>query len=291
MTALKEPRPGNGASDDAIRAHYDVGNAFYAAWLDRTMTYSAARWDHAAGPPLSLEAAQTAKLDWHLDHCRSEGGTLIDVGCGWGSLMARALETGAAGRCIGLTPSLAQSEWITTRLGHLPIDVRLQAWAAADVSGHVDGIAAIGSLEHFARPGLGSEARTEAYRCFFLRCHRLLPPRGPLSVQFISWADGMGSEAEEYLPRVLFPESTLPHCPEIESAMHGLFRCVAHENRPEDYSRTLAAWLARMTHQRANLIDRFGKEVFKIYSRAFRKFILGFEGGTLDLHRMRLVRV
>jgi cyclopropane-fatty-acyl-phospholipid synthase len=98
-----------GASPDAIRSHYDAGNAFYAAWLDPSMTYSAARWTGAGRGPRSLEEAQAAKLDWHLDSASVRpGAQILDVGCGWGSLLARAIGERKAARAVGVTPSLCR---------------------------------------------------------------------------------------------------------------------------------------------------------------------------------------
>ena len=84
--------PGSGASPAAIRHHYDAGNAFYAAWLDASMTYSAGRWAGDGRIARTLEEAQLAKLDWHLDAAAvMRGARLIEVGCGWGSLLDRAV--------------------------------------------------------------------------------------------------------------------------------------------------------------------------------------------------------
>src|ERR1700682_4180774 len=70
-----------GASAPAIQRHYDIGNEFYFLWLDQSHTYSCALWNGDE----DLHAAQTNKMDWHLDYCGAKGAVrLLDVGCGWG---------------------------------------------------------------------------------------------------------------------------------------------------------------------------------------------------------------
>ena len=73
-----------GASAEAIRAHYDVGNDFYRLWLDETMTYSAAMWRDERDTS-SLADVQRRKNAWHLHHSEANRmDSLLDIGCGWG---------------------------------------------------------------------------------------------------------------------------------------------------------------------------------------------------------------
>ena len=87
-----------------IMAHYDLGNAFYALWLDPTMQYSSALWSEATP---DLEAAQAAKLDRIADLLRLSGGErVLEIGCGWGALAVRlATEKGAQVSAITLSPA------------------------------------------------------------------------------------------------------------------------------------------------------------------------------------------
>jgi hypothetical protein len=92
----------SGASAEAISYHYDAGTEFYRLWLDRSLTYSAARWGdprQVAVSPVSLELAQEAKLDFHLKAVAvAPGDSLLDVGCGWGSMLRRAVNITASPR-------------------------------------------------------------------------------------------------------------------------------------------------------------------------------------------------
>src|SRR4051812_37792768 len=110
-TSHEAARPGgrDGASAAAIAHHYDVGNEFYALWLDPSLTYSCGLWYADE----DLAAAQLNKLDWHLDHAGARGAKrLLDIGCGWGSLLRRAVQAHDVAHGVGLSLSAAQLRWI-----------------------------------------------------------------------------------------------------------------------------------------------------------------------------------
>ena len=109
-----------------MQAHYDVGDDFYALFLDPTMTYSCAKFDT---PDATLEEAQLAKIDLSLGKCElSPGMTLLDVGCGWGATAVRAREVWGVD-VIGLTLSRRQhahaERLAATRPG---LSFRLEGW-------------------------------------------------------------------------------------------------------------------------------------------------------------------
>src|ERR1700722_1853230 len=98
MSTIKPPPHGNatqavptrGGTEAAIQHHYDVSNAFYALWLDETLTYSCGLWRDGDDPD-DLLAAQRRKIDYHLDAAGiSRARHVLDIGCGWGSLLERA---------------------------------------------------------------------------------------------------------------------------------------------------------------------------------------------------------
>ena len=107
-------------SKENIRAHYDVGNEFYALWLDRTMTYSSALFHEPAN---TLETAQTNKYQRILDTFERDRAEVLEIGCGWGGFAAQAATQ--SHRVIGLTISPAQHAFASKRLGG-GADIRLQ---------------------------------------------------------------------------------------------------------------------------------------------------------------------
>ncbi len=279
----KAPVADLGASPAAIRTHYDLGNDFYSRWLDKSLCYSAARWDTEND---DLETAQRQKLDWHLDAAKvGKAARLLDVGCGWGALLSNALDRGAA-RIIGITPSNKQAGWIRQHHMSSRIQVIEETWQRSAFDKPIDAIISIGALEHFARPGLSPRQKIEAYVRFFNFCQGTLTANGRLSTQFIGWTEMPQESEDQFLPKILFPESNLPRVDEVLSAAAPQFDLVKLENRPEDYTRTLRAWLKHLRANQSALTKSYGSDVVREYVRGFQRFMLGFEAGTIGLYRV-----
>ena len=160
------PKPKRGGTEAAIRHHYDLSNAFYALWLDETMTYSCALWHDDEGPG-DLAAAQRRKLDFHLDAAgAARAHRLLDIGCGWGSLMDRALNHTPIEHATGLTLSDAQHQHILAR-GEARIELRKESWIDHVPADRYDSIVSVGALEHFASPGDDRQQKIGLYQEFF----------------------------------------------------------------------------------------------------------------------------
>lgn len=196
-----------GASAEAIQHHYDVGNAFYALWLDSTMTYSSALWHR---DDEDLETAQRNKLDWHLARAGSAGARrLLDVGCGWGGLIRRALQGNPDCHCTGLTLSREQHAFLGGLDPHR-VDVRLESWADHQALAPYDGIVSIGAFEHFARLDQSREEKIAGYRDFFRFCSRNLVEGGHVSLQTIVYETRPASTSASSSSRRSFRS---PICP------------------------------------------------------------------------------
>ncbi len=105
-----------GATANDIQHHYDVGNSFYALWLDKHFVYSSARPERDTDP---LEDAQLNKLDYHIDALglNNSNARVLDVGCGWGALLKRGLDRGYFQNPHGLTLSQQQKNACEANLG------------------------------------------------------------------------------------------------------------------------------------------------------------------------------
>ena len=253
------------------------------------MTYSAARWSMKGARALTLEDAQERKLDWHLDAAAvGRGSRLLDVGCGWGSLIARAVQDRGVAEAVGLTPSHRQCDWIRSQLGGTRVEVQCSAWQEAKIGTGFDAVVSVGALEHFARPGLSVREKIRSYGRFFDFCRRTVAENGRVSIQFIGWMDVQPDAESRHLPTELFPESNLPRVAEVIAAADRTFHPFYLENAPDDYVLTIRAWLTRLNDARDGLVKDYGRDLVKTYIHAFRRFVLGFEAGSLGLYRLVL---
>ena len=279
-----------GASADAIRYHYDVGTEFYRLWLDSEINYSAARWSSLpglqAGATQSLEDAQTAKLDFHLDAVEvGKGHRLLDVGCGWGSLIKRALLSREVAHATALTLSQDQYDYVAG-LALPNTDLRLQSYTDYEPELPFDAVISIGAFEHFSHPEMELNAKIAAYRGFFERCQRWLVRRGKLSLQTITWGGAIPRSATPMImAQDVFPETDPPYIEDVVAASKDSFELLYMENRREDYVRTLQVWLARLRDRRAEATAMIGEEGFVFYDRYLRRSIYGFKKKELQLCR------
>jgi cyclopropane-fatty-acyl-phospholipid synthase len=273
-----------GASPAAIAAHYDVSDAFYSLWLDPTLTYSCALWATAND---TLENAQLRKLDFHA---REVGCPLarrvLDIGCGWGSMLRRLVDVHEVGKAVGLTLSRTQEAWIKDR--ELPgVEVRLESWEHHSPSEPYDGIVSIGALEHFVRPSLTHPERVDVYRRFFQKCRSLLRANGRLSLQTSAYSRGQfvtGAIAS------IFPESDLPRLDELVTAAQGVLELVSVRNDREDYARTCGEWLKAMRSHRDEAVSLVGVDTVLRFERFLEAAVKGFELEIFHLLRLTLKR-
>jgi len=276
-----------GASKTAISHHYDVGNDFWQLWLDPTLTYSCAMW---AQEDESLEQAQLRKLDYHAAQARAPGcERILDVGCGWGSMISRLVRTHRVGEVVGLTLSETQAQWIAS-LSLPSTRVRVENWWDHDPVTPYDGIISIGAFEHFARPDDSDEEKVRSYREFFTRCRTWVKPGGRLSLQTCAYGN-MERQANPFINRIIFPESELPTLGDIVTACKGLFEIVQLRNDRRDYERTCRVWLKNLKSQRPTITARFGEELYERYERYLKLCVIGFYSGTGALLRMTFERI
>jgi cyclopropane-fatty-acyl-phospholipid synthase len=222
-----------------IAAHYDLGNAFYALWLDETMTYSSACFQGDANR--SLADAQRAKYALALERtAASREARLLEIGCGWGGFAETAARAGH--HVTGLTLSREQHAWAQSRLRKVGLDakadLRLQDYR--DTKGQFD---AIVSIEMFEAVG------ERWWATWFAAVARLLAPGGRAVVQTITIRDDRFQRYRrtmDFIQTHIFPGGMLPSPSvfEREAARAGL-RVVEQHAFGTDYAKTMALW-----HQR-----------------------------------------
>jgi cyclopropane-fatty-acyl-phospholipid synthase len=283
----------HGATPAEIRHHYDLGNDFYALWLDVSRTYSCALWD---GPSDTLEEAQMRKLDHLADSARADNaGRVLDVGCGWGSLLRRLVEHHRVEHAVGLTLSEAQAEWVAAQ--NIPrCEVRVESWAEHAPSEPYDAVISIGAFEHFADYGVARSERLAAYRSFFERCRAWLPRRGRLVVQTIAKGGNVRLDREtlddaRFVAERIFPGSELPWPSEILEASERRFEILATVNHAEHYRRTTEAWAGALTARREEACRLVGEQGVADYERYLAASARSFANGHLGLLRMTFERL
>ncbi len=279
-----------GASAQAIRFHYDVGNDFYRLWLDPSLTYSCALWEERDEDD-ELELAQTRKLDFHIHQARAAGAErVLDIGCGWGSLLRRLVEAHRVRNAVGLTLSAAQAQYLAT-LENPHIEVREENWFDHLPENPYRAIISIAAFEAFAAPGLSREEKICAYRTFFEGCHRWLQPGGWMSIQTIAWGNARRQDSSGFIEAEIFPESDLPTLDELAKATERRFEVVALRNDRQDYRRTCRVWLSRLKAKRGAAVDLVGEEVVARFEKYLKVAWIGFHTGKIHLYRITLRRI
>ncbi|MFE2286255.1 class I SAM-dependent methyltransferase [Streptomyces sp. NPDC059443] len=283
----------SGTSAAEIAFHYDVGNDFYALWLDETLSYSAGLWDGVDGDPADTEAltrAQRAKLDHHLDLAGAsgtEGFRLLDVGCGWGGMPAHAVTTGRVQEATGLTISPAQHAHITARAqpGVFPL---LESWDAHTAALPYDGIVSVGAFEHFVTGAMSTEERLAVYGAYFEKCHGWLRPGGRMSLQTIAYDDQTGPDGPvgRFVFSSVFPGAALPRLAEITAACDPYFSVTVLTAAPDDYARTLQGWSARLVRARREAEELVGADGFRRYRLYLRASEATFRRRAATLYRI-----
>jgi cyclopropane-fatty-acyl-phospholipid synthase len=268
-----------------ILAHYDLGNRFYAAWLDASMTYSAARFDARVS---DLEAAQRAKysaLAKHLDLKPSDH--VLEIGCGWGGFAEfAAREYGA--RVTGITLSDEQLAYARARMERAGLSERVEIRRQdyRDVEGQFDKVA---SIEMF-------EAVGEKYwPAYFAKIADVLKPGGKAGLQIITIKDELFEKYRkraDFIQRYVFPGGMLASIDRLkeETAKAGLaWRQV--EAFGQSYADTLAEWARRFTAKwsdiRAMGFDERFKQLWLFYLSYCEA---GFRTGRTDVVQLQLAK-
>jgi cyclopropane-fatty-acyl-phospholipid synthase len=222
-----------------IHAHYDLGNEFYRLWLDPTMNYSSAWFEHdRAGDMVS---AQHAKVRRALRECGVKpGDRVLEIGCGWGALAECAAgEFGA--RVTGVTLSREQLAWARDRLriAGLAADLRYQDYRDID-DGPYDAIASIEMFEAVGR---------EYWAGFFATLNRQLKPGGRACIQSITIRDDLFERyvrSTDFIQQYIFPGGLLPSPSAFRTAAAEAGLDVVGElDFGLDYSETLRRWRER----------------------------------------------
>lgn len=267
-----------------VAAHYDLGNDFYSAWLDQTMTYSSARF---ASPDDTLEEAQLRKINTLLDRLDLKPGQrLLEIGCGWGTLAIEAAKRGVS--VVGLTLSTEQKAWADRKIADAGLSGRIEIRLAdyRDTSEQFDAVASVEMVEAVGRRWWGA----------YLECiARNLKPGGRAALQFISMDHRLFrryARNADFIQTYIFPGGLLIDEPEFASIARD--RGLTWEGRvgfARDYAETLKRWRERYNQAvtRGSLKD-FAEPFHNLWRYYLTYCEGGFRGRAIDVAQVTMVK-
>jgi cyclopropane-fatty-acyl-phospholipid synthase len=268
-----------------IAAHYDLGNDFYATWLDETMTYSSA-WFEA--PEQDLAGAQRHKIGQLVDRLQLKpGDRLLEIGCGWGSLAIEAASRGA--QVVGLTLSTEQKAFAERKIAEAglagQVEIRLQ-----DYRGIEEQFDAIASVEMV-------EAVGERWWPAYVDClARNLKPGGRAALQFIAIRPELFDRyaaSADFIQAYIFPGGMLLNEPRFAALANE--RGLSWEDRSSSlryhYARTLKLWRERYDQAvEDGRLGAFSDEFHQLWRYYLMYCEGGFRGGAIDVGQVTLRR-
>jgi cyclopropane-fatty-acyl-phospholipid synthase len=269
-----------------IAHHYDLGNDFYAAWLDAGMTYSSAIF---AAPGESLEAAQEHKVRLLLDRLDLKPGqSLLEIGCGWGGLAEIAARDYDV-HVTGLTLSSEQKAYCDGRLAGagLASRARIELTDYRDVAGCFDAVASVEMVEAVGQ---------EYWPAYLQSIARVLKPGGKAALQLISIRDDLFDRYAanaDFIQAYVFPGGLL--IGEERFRRIGEAAGLSWHDRMGyglHYAETLKSWRGR--YERAVAEDRLPAGFDETFHQLWRYYLMycegGFRSGGIDVAQVTLVR-
>jgi cyclopropane-fatty-acyl-phospholipid synthase len=274
-----------------VQAHYDLSDDFFRLFLDPTQTYSCAYFER---DDMTLEEAQIAKIDLALGKLKLEPGmTLLDIGCGWGATVRRAIEKYDV-NVVGLTLSENQAAHVQKLFDQMDTPrtrrVLLEGWEKFDEP--ADRIVSIGAFEHFGH---------QRYHQFFEMAHRALPADGVMLLHTISRPTFREAKAQglplthelvhfvKFILAEIFPGGWLPSIPTVEEHAQKVgFRVTRVQSLQPHYARTLEMWAAALEANKDKAIEIQSEEVFDRYMKYLTGCAKLFHQGYTDVNQFTL---
>jgi cyclopropane-fatty-acyl-phospholipid synthase len=274
----------------AISFHYDLPHAFYQQFLDSRMVYSCAYFAEPGEPsdvpapgdggvPGDLDRAQERKLDLICRKLRLEPGQrLLDIGCGWGSLLLHAAERYGVGG-LGVTLSTTQKEAADRRIAEAGLTgkVEVQLLDYRELDGEFDAVASIGMFEHVGPENLSA---------YFAAAHRLTRQGGLFLNHGITLGDPDGEHATDrtFVATYVFPDGGLvPAWRAVRELEHAGFELLDVEQLRPNYALTLRHWVRRLEANRAAAVAAASEADYRIWRTYMAGSAVSFEQGSIGV--------
>lgn len=262
-----------------IHAHYDLGNDFYEMWLDPTLTYSCAYFEK---PGETLEHAQINKIHHILDKLFiKENDTLLDIGCGWGTLMFIAIKEYNV-KATGITLSKEQYNLINKKIKeeHLEDSCRVLLMDYRELQGETfDHITSVGMFEH-----VGSENLKE----YFQIIKNLLKSKGTALIHGISRQQGGATNA--WINKYIFPGGYVPGVAELVSNITANnLQLIDLESLRRDYQLTLEHWTNNFHQVEEKVKTDMGDSFYRMWDLYLQACAASFESSNIDVIQYLLI--
>jgi cyclopropane-fatty-acyl-phospholipid synthase len=284
------------STEAEIRFHYDVGNDFYALWLDPSMLYTCAYYRKESD---DLATAQINKLTHICRKLRLQPGErLLDIGCGWGGLVMHAAENYGI-QATGITLSAAQAEWAQRRIAEKGLgdrcSVEVMDFRDLPVTARFDKISSVGVTEHVP------ENRQPAY---FAHVFQALEPGGlflnhcEVSIRAARRTNRLGErfsrwlwKRDQFIDKYVFPDARLvPLATVVRSAESAGFEVRDVESLREHYMMTLRAWVRGLERRKVEAIKLVGERTYRVWRLYMSAGAFGFRIAGLNIVQTLLAK-
>ncbi|QIB70615.1 class I SAM-dependent methyltransferase [Aminipila butyrica] len=261
-----------------VAAHYDIGNDFYALWLDESMSYSCGYFKRKSE---TLYQAQINKIHHILEKLGlKEGMSLLDIGCGWGQLLIEAAKTYKV-KGMGITLSQEQCKRFQERIEEEGVEeyltVALMDYRDLPKSKKTfDRVVSVGMIEHVGR---------ENYNLFLSSVDKVLKPTGLFLLHYIS---GMKEHpGDAWMRKYIFPGGMCPSLREIiDLCAEYNFYTLDVESLRRHYTETLLRWDANFNEHREEIEEKMGGEFARMWDLYLCACAATFNRGVIDLHQI-----
>ena len=255
-----------------VQKHYDLGNDFYKLWLDPTMTYSCAYFEHPAD---TLEQAQLNKVHHIIKKLHPEPGKrLLDIGCGWGTLMLTAAKKYGLD-VSGITLSEEQYKFVQQKIKDegLQDHARIYLEDYRDLKAEpFDYITSVGMFEHVGQENLATYFKTIA---------KYLRNDGRALIHGITRQQGGAYNG--WINQYIFPGGYIPGLNEnLQHIVDAGMQVFDLETLRRHYQRTLENWDANFNAHRQQIQDKMGEKFVRMWDLYLQACAASFESGNID---------
>lgn len=263
-----------------VQSHYDIGNEFYEMWLDPTMTYSCA---YFASEDDSLEQAQWNKVRHILNKLHAKPGeTLLDIGCGWGTLILTAAKEYNL-EATGVTLSQEQYDFVSAKIKEEGLEDRVHVYLKdyRELEQTYDHVTSVGMFEHVGKENLQE---------YFEQVKNRLVDNGTALIHGITGQhDGDGVDA--WINKYIFPGGYIPNIAEnVNHIMKSSLQIDDIEPLRRHYQKTLEIWTENFHKVNEEVISKYGERFYRMWDLYLQACAASFESGNIDVVQYLLTK-